>query len=87
MDTRRTETCVTPTRVVPRHVDTSRHFLFFSERAAWGGGGGCQTFFSSFFPLISRPRAGFSPCKVVFFGLTTNALNVRNNNKDHIITD
>ena len=47
-------------------------FLFFlgggfSEQAARGGRGRCQTF--------------WPPCKVVFFGLATNALNVRNNNK------
>ena len=53
------------------------YFYFFSER----GGGAHQTFFF-FVSLFSRPRAGLATCKVVFFGLATNALNVRNNNNN-----
>ena len=45
-----------------------------------GGGGALPDFFFS--PLFSRPRADWPPCKVVFFGLATNALNVRNNNNN-----
>ena len=63
------------------------YFLFFpnEQRARVGGGGGggggrCQTFFLSFFFLYSADRErDWPPCKVVFFGLATNALNVRNN--------
>ena len=42
-----------------------------------GGGGRCQTF--SFFPCSADDERDWPPCKVVFFGLVTNALNVRNN--------
>ena len=67
-------------------MDAPRDFLifyFFSERAARGGGGGgvrCQTFSFSFFPCSADHERDWPPCKVVFFGLATNALNVRNNN-------
>ena len=58
-------------------------FYFFSERAARAGGGGgvrCQTFF---FPCSADHERDWPPCKVVFFGLATNALNVRNNNNNN----
>ena len=61
-------------------------FFFFSERAAragGGGGGGCQTFSFSFFPCSADHERDWPPCKVVFFGLATNALNVRNNNNNN----
>ena len=92
MDARRTETtCVTPTCVAPRHVDAPRDFLFFiSERDARGGGGGgggwgaARLFIFLFFPCSADHERDWAPCKVVFFGLATNALNVRNNNsKQH----
>ena len=66
-------------------------FIFiFSERAARagggeGGGGRCQTFFSFFFfPCSADHERDWPPCKVVLFGLATNALNVRNNNNNVI---
>ena len=56
-------------------------FFFFlrtsSARGGGGGGGGCQTFSSSFFPCSADHERDWPPCKVVFFGLATNALNVR----------
>ena len=63
---------------------TCRYVLRTSS--ARGGGGRCQTFYFLFFSLFSRPRAGLAtgPCKVVFFGLATNALNVRNNNNNNL---
>ena len=55
------------------------YFIFFSERAArWGGGGEPDFSFSSF-PCSADHERDWPPCKVVFFGLATNALNVRNN--------
>ena len=50
-----------------------------------GGGGGmrCQTFSFSFFPCSADHERDWPPCKVVFFGLATNALNVRNNNNNN----
>ena len=33
------------------------------------------------FPCSADPEQDWPPCKVVFFGLATNTLNVRNNNK------
>ena len=41
-----------------------------------GGGMLPDFFFPTFFSLFNRPRAGMPPCKVVFFGLATNTLNV-----------
>ena len=35
------------------------------------------------FPCSANHERDWSPCKVVFFGLTTNALNVRNNNNNN----
>ena len=65
------------------YVDASRDFLFFSDRAARAGGGGgggrFQTFSFSFFPCSADHERDWPPCKVVVFGLATNALNVRNN--------
>ena len=61
--------------------------LFFSERAARGGGGGggaLPDFFFFFFPCSADHERDWPPCKVVFFGLATNALNVRNNNNNNI---
>ena len=63
--------------------------FIFSERAAQGGGGGggggsggggCRTFFFFFFFPVQQTdyERDWPPCKVVFFGLATNALNVRN---------
>ena len=40
----------------------------------------CQTFSFSFFPCSADHERDWPPCKEVFFGLATNALNVRNNN-------
>ena len=60
-------------------------FFFFSGQAArgrGGGGEGCQTFFIYFFPYSADHERDWPPCKVVFFGLATNALNVRNNNNN-----
>ena len=94
MDARRTETtCVTPACVAPRHVDAPRDFLIFyffiflfflRTSSARGGGGGCAaSFFFFFFPCSADHERDWPPCKVVFFGLATNALNVRNNNKNN----
>ena len=90
-DARRTETtCVTPTCVAPRHVDASRDsffflFLFFSpnEQRAGGGEGSARLFFFFFFLCSADHERDWPPCKVVFFGLATNALNVRNNNNNN----
>ena len=37
---------------------------------------------TSFFPCSADHERDWPPCKVVFFGLATNALNVRNNNNN-----
>ena len=57
---------------------------FFSERAARGGGGGAARLFLFLFsPCSADHERDWPPCKVVFFGLATNALNVRNNNNNN----
>ena len=62
-------------------------FFFFSpneQRAGGGGGGGggLPDFFFFFFPCSADHERDWPPCKVVFFVLATNALNVRNNNNN-----
>ena len=82
---------MTPTCVAPRHVDAPRDFLFYlfflrtsSARGGGGGGGGgaLPEFFWFFFPCSADHERDWPPCKVVFLGLATNALNVRNNNNN-----
>ena len=64
-------------------------FVFFSpneQRARGGGGGGgerSQTFIFYFFPCSADHERDWPPCKVAFFGLATNALDVRNNNNNN----
>ena len=86
MGARRTETTsVTPTCVAPRHVDASRNFCFYfppnEQRGEAGKRGVAARFFLfSFFPCSADHERDWPPCKVVFFGSATNALNVKNNN-------
>ena len=59
-------------------------FLFSpNEQRAGGDVGGAlpDFFFFLFSPCSADHERDWPPCKVVFFGLATNALNVRNNNK------
>ena len=50
----------------------------------WGGGGYAARLFLLFsFPCSVDNERGWPPCKVVFFGLATNTLNVRNNNNNN----
>ena len=67
------------------------YFLFFlrTSSAQGGGGGRCQTgggalpdFFFFFSPCSADHERDWPLCKVVFFGLATNALNVRNNSNN-----
>ena len=68
-------------------MDVSRDFYFYflfspNEQRARGGGGGGGTLpaFFFFFVLCSADHErDWPPCKVVFYGSATNALNVRNN--------
>ena len=60
------------------------YFFIFSERAArGGGGGGALPDFFFFFLCSADHERDWPPCKVVFFGLATNTLNVRNNNNNN----
>ena len=58
------------------------YFFFLRTSSAWGGGGGAARLFF-FFPCSADHERGWPRCKVVFFGLATNALNVRNNNNNN----
>ena len=74
MDARPTETCVAP-------VDATRDFLYFSPNEQCGGGGYAARLFLLFsFPCSADHERDWPPCEVVFSGLATNTLNVRNNN-------
>ena len=65
-----------------------RVIVFFSpneQRARGGGGGGVSAarLFFFFFPCSADHERDWPPCKVAFFGLATNALDVRNNNNNN----
>ena len=51
--------------------------------ARGGGGSALPDFFIFIFPCSADHERDWPPCKVVFFGLATNTLNVINNNKCH----
>ena len=57
-------------------------------RAREGGGGGVRGRGGAarlfFFPCSADHERDWPLCKVVFFGLATNTLNVRNNNNNNI---
>ena len=66
-------------------------YFFLRTSSARGGGGGGDAlpdffFFFFFFPCSADHERDWPPCKVVFFGLATNALNVRNNNNNNIFS-
>ena len=60
--------------------------MFFSERGGTSsarGWGALPNFFFFFFSCSADHERDWPPCKVVFFGWATNALNVRNNNNNN----
>ena len=69
--------------VTPAGTSTWRpEWLGRKHTHTWGGVR-CQTFlffFFSFFPCSAGHERDWPPCKVVFFGLATNTLNVKNKN-------
>ena len=58
-------------------------FYFNSPNEQRAGGGGAARLFFFFFPCSADHERDWPPCKVVFFGLATNALNARNNNNNN----
>ena len=61
-------------------MNASHDFLIiFSPNEQRGGGGGG----ASFFPCSADHEQHKPPCKVAFFGLATNVLNMRNNNNNN----
>ena len=65
------------------------HFILFSPNKHRAGGEGLrwQTFSILFSPLCSaHHERDWPPCKVIFFGLGANTLNVRNNNNNNNYT-
>ena len=79
-----------PYLIVRSLSHSSRDFFFFfssnEQRARGGGGGGGEGAlpdFFFFFPCSADHERDWPPCKVVFFGLATNALNARNNNNNN----
>ena len=74
--------------MAPRHVVASRDFDFLRTSSVGEGGGGAARFFLCF-PCSADRERDWLPCGVDFFGLATNALNVRNNKnnsiEDHVL--
>ena len=54
-----------------------------SSARAGGGERALPDFFFFFFPCSADHERDWPPCKVVFFGLATNALNMRNKNNNN----
>ena len=70
----------------PYPVD--QYYAMCDDNTGGGGGGALPDFFFFFFPCSADHERDWPPCKVVFFGLATNALNVRNNNNNiHILLE
>ena len=62
-------------------------FIFFLRTSSARGVGAARLFFFPFFfPCSADHERDWRPYKVVFFGLATNALNVRNNNNNNNTT-
>ena len=54
----------------------------------WGVGGGgnvARLFLLFSFPCSADHERDWPPCKVFFFGLATDTLNVRNNKQQHLL--
>ena len=51
----------------------------------WGWGYAARLFLLFSFPCSADHERDWPPCKVVFFGLATNTLNVRNNNNNIVL--
>ena len=72
-------------------MDASRDYYYYffpnEQRGGEGEGGGAlpDFLFLSFFPCSADHERDWPPCKVVFFGLATNALNVRNINNNSVV--
>ena len=58
-------------------------FYFFSPNEQRAGVGALPDVFFFFSPCSADHERDWPPCKLVFFGLATNALNVRNNNNNN----
>ena len=60
-------------------------FYFLRTGSAGGGGAALLDFFFFLLFLCSADHERiWQPCKVVFFGLATNVLNVRNNSNNKV---
>ena len=68
-------------------MDAPRDFFFFflilRTSSAQGEGALPDFFFFFLFSCSADHERDWPPCKVVFFGLATNALNARNNNNNN----
>ena len=58
-------------------------FLILRTSSAQGEGALPDFFFFFFFSCSADHERDWPPCKVVFFGLATNALNATNNNNNN----
>ena len=75
----------TETYVAPRHVDALRDFYLFCFIRTSSGGCAARLFPPPFFSCSADHELDWLPCKVlevVFFGLATNTLSVKNNHND-----
>ena len=68
------------------------HLLLFGQwlnshiiEQGWGGWRAARFSLLFSFPCSANHERDWPPCKVVFFGLPTNTLNVRNNNSNKLM--
>ena len=60
-------------------------YIYSPNEQRAGGGDAARLFFLLFSPCSADHERDWPPCKVVFFGLATNALNVGNNNNTLLV--
>ena len=60
-------------------------FIYFLKTSSvWGKGGAARLSILFSFPCSVDHERDSPPCKIVFFGLATNTLNVRSNNNIYL---
>ena len=73
-----------PSDTLPGSQPCTQTRSIYHILSRWGEGGALPDFFFFlFFSCSADHERDWSPCKIVFLGLATNALNVSNNNSNN----